>query len=86
MMILEKSLPLLILMRTNVSFFLIYDFLAEGILDTLTKFVQKPINVVKDDYNQLVRDKERAAEAMQTNVFHNFPKFITASKEIGSIL
>lgn len=40
--------------------------------------------MVRDDYAQLVKDKDRAAEAMQSNVFQNFPKFITASKEIGS--
>ena len=56
------------------------------VLDTKDKFVNYPVNIVKDQYGKLLKDKDKAAEAMQSNVFQNFPKFISTSKEIGSIL
>jgi hypothetical protein len=55
------------------------------VLVTRDKFIKSDLEVVKEDYKKLVKDKDKAAEAMQSNVFHNYPKFITTSKEIGSI-
>eukprot|EP01114_Cavostelium_apophysatum_P024606 TRINITY_DN9689_c0_g1_i2.p1 TRINITY_DN9689_c0_g1~~TRINITY_DN9689_c0_g1_i2.p1 ORF type:complete len:661 (+),score=152.21 TRINITY_DN9689_c0_g1_i2:95-2077(+) len=49
------------------------------------KFTSLPVNVVQEQYEQLLKEKKNASEALKANVYRNYPKFIGASKEIGNL-
>lgn len=55
-------------------------------VDARDLFLGHPIPKVKQHYEAMQKEKDLTSDELKANVYQNYPKFISTSKEIGSIL